>query len=193
MVIAALTVDSPAEHPGTILTITLPKLPIEPDAAYHHDPRLLGDDGYRADFAEDVNAPVEGAAQRRWLAVEVLTERVRRTCVPYVRGHELMAAAGAAPQRGALSAMHRSCHATIPGGAHVRRRRSRRAGPGHARQHRDRTAAVTGWAGPVDACDRGPAGQRARDRHVGPGGARARQGNRQPGPAAGQIRAPGVL
>ena len=27
MVIAALTVDSPAEHPGTILTITLPKLP----------------------------------------------------------------------------------------------------------------------------------------------------------------------
>ena len=27
MVIAALTVDSPAEHPGTILTITLPKRP----------------------------------------------------------------------------------------------------------------------------------------------------------------------
>ena len=27
MVIEALTVDSPAEHPGTILTITLPKPP----------------------------------------------------------------------------------------------------------------------------------------------------------------------
>ncbi len=27
MVIAALTVASPAEHPGTILTITLPRLP----------------------------------------------------------------------------------------------------------------------------------------------------------------------
>lgn len=27
MVIAALTADSPAEHPGTILTITLPRLP----------------------------------------------------------------------------------------------------------------------------------------------------------------------